>query len=96
MKEQVCLCGQKFELSSHSNGSGYTDYSGKCLSCNRTLWISEKLWPWGKDDYFWGNPRKFLTCDSCGGEFFAHKILSGDLVNWVMCVQCRTEKDLRK
>ena len=44
----------------------------------------------------WTEPKEFLKCDKCNGEFFSNKFLGGVATNFFKCSFCEHEMDLRK
>lgn len=97
-EDKICKCGSVMVKSYHPQYT-YTR-SAKCLSCNRTvdyacnyqLYTPIKSWK----QELWTEPKKNLTCEKCGGEFFSNKYLGKDETKWIKCIQCGQEKDLRE
>ena len=96
-KDKICKCGSKMIVENTSHV--YTKF-GRCLSCNRAvdfacdyqLYTPKKT----RLEELWTEPKVHFKCEKCGSDFFASKILSGNVVKWLKCIKCGQEKDLRE
>ena len=91
INNKICKCGKEMKVTHHND----KPLCAECFYCNAYLDITEHGIINKTYDEKW-HQRKFLSCKKCHGEFFANKFMKGNIVNWLKCINCGEDYDLRK